>query len=176
MAKIDLELKKFSVGSPNGDSPVFGGMYEFCQRFCGGSLNAAQHMNQGLSDVTINWAGGLHHAKKAEASGFCYVNDICVAILELLKHHPRLSQIISPYFESKIRVMYLDIDVHHGDGVQEAFYLSDRVMTVSFHKYGRDFFPGTGDMYEIGEQQGKYYSVNVPLRVWFDFLLKSGLF
>lgn len=65
--------------------------------------------------------------------------------------------------------MYLDIDVHHGDGVQEAFYLSDRVMTVSFHKYGRDFFPGTGDMYEIGEQQGKYYSVNVPLRVWFDF-------
>jgi len=150
MSQFSAELKKFSVGSPNGDSPVFGGMYEFCQRFCGGSLNAAQHMNQGLSDVTINWAGGLHHAKKAEASGFCYVNDICVAILELLKHHPR--------------VMYLDIDVHHGDGVQEAFYLSDRVMTVSFHKYGRDFFPGTGDMYEIGEQQGKYYSVNVPLR------------
>ena len=99
--KIDSELKKFSVGSPNGDSPVFGGMYEFCQRFCGGSLNAAQHMNQGLSDVTINWAGGLHHAKKAEASGFCYVNDICVAILELLKHHPRLSQIISPLFNPK---------------------------------------------------------------------------
>ena len=68
--------------------------------------------------------------------------------------------------------MYLDIDVHHGDGVQEAFYLTDRVMTVSFHKYGRDFFPGTGDMYEIGEQQGKYYSVNVPLRVsFFSFFI-----
>ena len=72
------------------------------------------------------------------------------AIIELLKYHPR--------------VMYLDIDVHHGDGVQEAFYCSDRVMTVSFHKYAKDFFPGTGDCYEIGAQNGKYYSVNVPLK------------
>ena len=103
-----------------------------------------------MSDVTVNWAGGLHHAKKAEASGFCYVNDIAVAIIELLKYHPR--------------VMYLDIDVHHGDGVQEAFYGTDRVMTVSFHKYGNQFFPGTGDMFEIGEEAGKYYSVNVPLK------------
>lgn len=62
-------------------------------------------------------------------SGFCYVNDIVIAILELLKYHPR--------------VLYIDIDVHHGDGVQEAFYLTDRVMTVSFHKYGNYFFPGT---------------------------------
>ena len=81
-------------------------------------------------DVAINWAGGLHHAKKFEASGFCYVNDIVIAILELLKYHPR--------------VLYVDIDIHHGDGVQEAFYLTDRVMTVSFHKYGNLFFPGTG--------------------------------
>ena len=72
--------------------------------------------------------GGLHHAKKFEASGFCYVNDIVIAILELLKYH--------------VRVLYIDIDVHHGDGVQEAFYLTDRVMTVSFHKYGNFFFPG----------------------------------
>lgn len=73
--------------------------------------------------------GGLHHAKKFEASGFCYVNDIVIAILELLKYHAR--------------VLYIDIDVHHGDGVQEAFYLTDRVMTVSFHKYGNYFFPGS---------------------------------
>lgn len=144
------ELERFSVGQANGDSPVFGGMYEFCRRYTGGSLTAACHMNQGMSDVTVNWAGGLHHAKKAEASGFCYVNDIAVAIIELLKYHPR--------------VMYLDIDVHHGDGVQEAFYGTDRVMTVSFHKYGNQFFPGTGDMFEIGEEAGKYYSVNVPLK------------
>jgi histone deacetylase 1/2 len=68
----------------------------------------------------LNWAGGMHHAKKAEASGFCYVNDIVLAILELLKTHAR--------------VLYVDIDIHHGDGVEEAFYLTDRVMTVSFHK------------------------------------------
>ena len=63
-------------------------------------------------DVCINWAGGLHHAKKSEASGFCYVNDIVLAILELLKHHQR--------------VLYIDIDIHHGDGVEEAFYTTDR--------------------------------------------------
>ena len=84
------------------------------------------------------------------ASGFCYVNDIVIAILELLKYHQR--------------VLYIDIDIHHGDGVQEAFYLTDRVMTVSFHKYGNLFFPGTGDMYEIGAEVGRYYSVNVPLK------------
>lgn len=71
----------------------------------------------------------MHHAKKSEASGFCYVNDIVLGILELLKYHQR--------------VLYIDIDVHHGDGVEEAFYTTDRVMTVSFHKYG-EYFPGTG--------------------------------
>lgn len=86
--------------------------------------------------------------------GFCYVNDIVIGILELLKYHPR--------------VLYIDIDVHHGDGVQEAFYLTDRVMTVSLHKYGNCFFPGTGDMYEIGAECGRYYSVNVPLKEGID--------
>jgi hypothetical protein len=100
--------------------------------------------------VAINWAGGLHHAKKFEASGFCYINDIVLGILELLKYHPR--------------VLYLDIDIHHGDGVEEAFYTTDRVMTVSFHKYGDYFFPGTGDVKDVGVKGGKYYSVNVPLK------------
>lgn len=83
--------------------------------------------------------GGLHHAKKMEASGFCYVNDIVLAILELLKYHNR--------------VLYIDIDVHHGDGVEEAFYCTNRVMTVSFHRYG-DFFPGTGDIKDTGYGEG----------------------
>lgn len=77
-----------------------------------------------------------------------------IAILEMLKYHPR--------------VLYIDIDIHHGDGVQEAFYLTDRVMTVSFHKYGNYFFPGTGDMYEIGAESGRYYSLNVPLKEGID--------
>ncbi|KAF6041338.1 Hdac3 [Bugula neritina] len=72
------------------------------------------------------------------------------------------------YHSYHSRVLYIDIDIHHGDGVQEAFYLTDRVMTVSFHKYGNYFFPGTGDMYEIGAGSGRYYSVNVPLKEGID--------
>jgi len=106
-----------------------------------------------LTDIAINWAGGLHHAKKSEASGFCYINDIVLAILELLKYHQR--------------VLYIDIDIHHGDGVEEAFYTTDRVMTVSFHKFG-EYFPGTGDLRDIGAGRGKYYAVNFPLRDGID--------
>ncbi|KAF2300775.1 hypothetical protein GH714_015699 [Hevea brasiliensis] len=95
--------------------------------------DAARRLNNQLCDIAINWAGGLHHAKKCEASGLiCYINDLVLGILELLKYHAR--------------VLYIDIDVHHGDGVEEAFYFTDRVMTVSFHKYGDLFFPGTGDV------------------------------
>lgn len=73
-------------------------------------------------------------------AGFCYINDLVLAILELLKYHAR--------------VLYVDIDIHHGDGVEEAFYLCDRVMTVSFHKYGDYYFPGTGDIKDVGEKAG----------------------
>ncbi|KAK8832741.1 hypothetical protein WA577_004135 [Blastocystis sp. JDR] len=133
----------------NDDNPVFEGIFDFCQLYCGASLDAAARINLGLNPVCINWSGGLHHAKKAEASGFCYANDIVLAILELLKVHPR--------------VMYIDIDIHHGDGVEEAFYLTNRVMTVSFHKYG-NYFPGTGYLTDIGLEKGKNYAVNVPLK------------
>ena len=122
--------------------------------YTGGTLEAAMRLNAGDCDIAVNWSGGLHHAKKWEASGFCYVNDIVVGITELLKWHPR--------------VLYIDIDIHHGDGVEEAFQLTDRVMTVSFHKYGNFFFPRTGDMYDIGLGRGRYYSVNVPLREGMD--------
>lgn len=142
--------EKFNVGE---DSPVFDGLFEFCQISAGGSISAARELNTGRADVAINWAGGLHHAKKAEASGFCYVADCVLGILELLKRYDR--------------VMYIDIDIHHGDGVEEAFYTTDRVLTVSFHKYG-DFFPGTGHIDDIGIGHGKHYSVNVPLKDGMD--------
>ncbi|BFY99924.1 hypothetical protein BsWGS_02964 [Bradybaena similaris] len=144
-------LSLYNVGE---DCPVFDGMFDFCKMYTGASLEGAVKLNNNQCDIAINWSGGLHHAKKYEASGFCYVNDIVIAILELLKYHPR--------------VLYIDIDIHHGDGVQEAFYLTDRVMSVSFHKYGQYFFPGTGDMYEIGAESGRYYSVNVPLLTGID--------
>ncbi len=76
------QLQRFNVGE---DCPVFDGLFEFCQLYTSGSIGGAVCLNQGHSDIVINWAGGLHHAKKSEASGFCYVNDCVLAILELLK-------------------------------------------------------------------------------------------
>ncbi|XP_055827872.1 histone deacetylase 6-like [Solanum dulcamara] len=147
------QLKRFNLGSDCSDCPVFYGLFDFCQASAGGSIGAAVKLNQKDADIAINWAGGLHHAKKSAASGFCYVNDIVLGILELLKVHKR--------------VLYIDIDVHHGDGVEEAFYTTDRVMTVSFHKFG-DFFPGTGNIKDIGASTGKYYALNAPLKDGID--------
>ncbi|KAH8682229.1 hypothetical protein BX600DRAFT_374831 [Xylariales sp. PMI_506] len=150
MDSFQREQTKFNVGD---DCPVFDGLFEFCGISAGGSMEGAARLNRQRCDIAVNWAGGLHHAKKSEASGFCYVNDIVLGILELLRFNKR--------------VLYIDIDVHHGDGVEEAFYTTDRVMTVSFHKYG-EYFPGTGELRDIGIGQGKYYAVNFPLRDGID--------
>ncbi|KAL4260139.1 histone deacetylase family protein [Pleurotus pulmonarius] len=136
------------------DCPIFAEMYDFCRMYAGGSLAGARKLCAGTTDIAINWSGGLHHAKRGEASGFCYVNDIVLAILELLRYHPR--------------VLYIDIDIHHGDGVEHAFYQSNRVMTVSFHKYTGDFFPGTGKLDDNGHGSGKYFAINVPLQDGID--------
>lgn len=144
------EQGKFNVGD---DCPVFDGLFEFCGISAGGSMEGAARLNRGKCDIAVNWAGGLHHAKKSEASGFCYINDIVLGIIELLRF--------------KSRVLYIDIDVHHGDGVEEAFYTTDRVMTCSFHKYG-EYFPGTGELRDTGVGQGKNYAVNFPLRDGID--------
>ena len=145
---FEKRMGRFNVG-PTTDCPIFDGLYEFMSSCAGGSIDAGMKINHGQADMCVNWSGGLHHAKKSEASGFCYVNDIVLGILELLRYHPR--------------VLYIDIDIHHGDGVEEAFYTTDRVMTASFHKFG-DFFPGTGDLKDVGSSEGKYYSVNFPLK------------
>ncbi|KAL2180590.1 histone deacetylase RPD3-like protein [Thermothelomyces heterothallicus CBS 202.75] len=152
------EQGKYNVGD---DCPVFDGLFEFCGISAGGSMEGAARLNREKCDIAINWAGGLHHAKKSEASGFCYVNDIVLAILELLRF--------------KKRVLYVDIDVHHGDGVEEAFYTTDRVMTVSFHKYG-EYFPGTGELRDIGIGNGKHYAVNFPLRDGIDDVTYRTIF
>jgi len=139
------QIHRFSFGD---DCPIFDNMYYFCQRYTAGTILASEHIAKGDAEIAINWSGGLHHAKKFEASGFCYVNDCVLGILELLKTYQR--------------VLYVDIDCHHGDGVEEAFLTTNRVMTVSFHKYG-DYFPGTGSISDIGADEGKYYAVNYPL-------------
>lgn len=146
----NLELMKehllyFNIGE---DCPVFEGIWDYCCIYSTGSIIGAHLLSNNISQIAINWSGGLHHAKKNQASGFCYINDCVLAIVELLNVYER--------------VLYIDIDIHHGDGVEEAFLLTDRVMTLSFHKYF-EYFPGTGSIHDIGLERGKYHSVNVPL-------------
>ncbi|THU63607.1 hypothetical protein C4D60_Mb01t17600 [Musa balbisiana] len=176
-------LRRFNIDDV--ECPIFHGLYKFCQLYAGASISAARQINLDHYDIVINWSGGLHHAKKSMASGFCYVNDVVLAILSLLetRHvgpflflllilHHRLCIFLldSVYGDIYVclfgicmqRVLYVDIDIHHGDGVEEAFYTTDRVMTVSFHKFG-GYFPGTGHIDDIGCDGGKHYAVNVPL-------------
>lgn len=134
---------------PGSDNPVYEGAFEFNSIAAGGSIGGAQRLASGSTDIAINWAGGLHHAKKTGASGFCYINDIVLGILELLRTFPR--------------VLYVDVDCHHGDAVEEAFYTSERVLTCSLHKFG-DFFPGTGFVEDRGVGKGWRYAMNVPFR------------
>jgi histone deacetylase 1/2 len=152
------QLMYFNI---NEDCPIFDGIYDFCKIYTTGSILGAHLLNTNQSQIAINWSGGLHHAKKCQASGFCYVNDCVLAILELLEYHQR--------------VLYIDIDVHHGDGVEEAFYSTDRVMTLSFHKY-EDFFPGTGSLFDKGVGKGKNHSINVPYYEGMDDLLYESMF
>ncbi len=154
----------FGVGE---DCPIFDGLFEYCSLYAGASIDAARKLTSHQSDIAINWSGGLHHAKKAEASGFCYINDIVLAILQLLRHHSR--------------VLYIDIDVHHGDGVEQAFWSTDRVLTLSFHKYDKEtFFPGTGPLDDTGpthpDNPGAHHSLNVPLNDGIDDLSYQWLF
>jgi len=140
-------LRRHGLGE---DCPIFDGLFRFCQLVGGGTLCAARAIASGADSCAVHWAGGLHHAKRSEASGFCYVNDLVLGILELLRAHAR--------------VMYVDLDIHHGDGVEEAFWLSDRVLTVSVHKHGDGFFPGSGALDDVGAGAGLGHSVNIPLR------------
>jgi len=153
------QLQRFNLGE---DCPVFDGLFDYCQLYTSGSLGGADRINQNLTDIVINWAGGMHNPKASEASGFGYVNDCVLAILELLKKHKR--------------VLYIDMDLHHGDGVEEAFFSTNRVMTVSFHAKFGGMFPGSGDASDIGYKEGKNYAINVPLEEGVDDDSYRGIF
>ncbi|KAF2119548.1 hypothetical protein BDV96DRAFT_486982 [Lophiotrema nucula] len=154
----DASHLAFGFGGESNDCPVFDGLWNYVCLYSGASMHAAHNLTNKQSDIAINWSGGLHHAKKNLASGFCYVNDIVLAIQHLLTQNQR--------------VLYIDIDVHHGDGVEQAFESTDRVFTLSYHKYGNDrngwpFFPGTGNITDMGPtdptNRGKGHTLNIPL-------------
>jgi acetoin utilization protein AcuC len=137
-----------------GDNPVFPGMYEAALLSTGASVQAAEMVADGTVRAAFNPSGGLHHAMAGYASGFCVFNDPAVAINMLRRRG--------------LRVAYVDIDAHHGDGVQTAFYADDDVMTISLHESGQYLFPGTGGVNEMGMGRGRGYSVNVPLFPYTD--------
>jgi acetoin utilization protein AcuC len=136
-------------GLGSGDNPVFPMMHESSALVVGGSLVAAELVTSGQASHAFNPGGGLHHAMRNRASGFCVYNDCAVVIawLRMLG----------------LRVLYTDTDAHHGDGVQAIFYEDPGVLTISFHETGRYLFPGTGATSERGVGAGFGYSVNVPL-------------
>lgn len=132
------------------DDPVFPGMHRASARVVAATLAAAAAVHDGRADHAVNLAGGLHHAMPGSAGGFCIYNDISVAIAWLLEQGVQ-------------RVAYVDVDVHHGDGVQTCFWDDPRVMTISLHEDPRSLFPGTGRPDEVGGRGAEGCAVNIAL-------------
>jgi acetoin utilization protein AcuC len=139
----------FLYGLGDAENPVFPGFYDWACLGTAGTLEAARLVAEEGVSAAFNLAGGYHHAHRSKAAGFSYLNDAVIAINYLLAKGKR--------------VVYLDIDAHHGDGVQEAYYDTDQVLVISMHESGIYFFPGTGFENETGVGKGLGYTVNLPL-------------
>ncbi len=139
----------FLYGLGDAENPVFPGFYDWACLGTAGTLEATRLVSEEGYSAAFNLAGGYHHAHRSKASGFSYLNDAVIAINSLLSKGKR--------------VVYLDIDAHHGDGVQEAYYDTDQVLVISLHESGIYFFPGTGFENELGTGKGFGYTVNLPL-------------
>lgn len=147
-ASTDPGYVGYGMGTP--DDPVFHAMHTSAALIAGGSISAAELVLTGRATHAVNIAGGLHHAMRRSASGFCVYNDAALAIAHLLAAGAE-------------RVAYVDVDVHHGDGVQAAFYADPRVLTISLHQDGHTLFPGTGFAGETGAPGAEGTAVNVAL-------------
>ena len=146
-----LTNQTLAMGLGTADCPIFADMFEYISLAVGASICAAREILQGSTKIAFNPSGGFHHAFPARAAGFCYMNDVVLAIMELTG--------------AGKKVLFLDIDVHHSDGVQHAFYNRSDVMTISMHESGKTLFPGTGFTNELGDGSGYGYSINLPLPV-----------
>jgi acetoin utilization protein AcuC len=148
-ATCDLTPEGLHMGLGGPETPVFKNVFEYSSWACGAALNAAGLLLEGRADIAFNLLGGLHHAMPERAAGFCYLNDMVLACLKLAG--------------AGKRVLYLDVDAHHGDGVQAAFYQRNDVLTLSLHESGKTLFPWGGFENETGEGPGSGYNLNVPL-------------
>ncbi|MGM9924292.1 MAG: acetoin utilization protein AcuC [Bacillus sp. (in: firmicutes)] len=144
------EEQAANYGLDTEDTPIFPDMHEATALLVGGTLTAVDAVMSGRADHALSLGGGLHHSFIGKASGFCVYNDCSVAIRYLQKHY-------------NARVLYVDTDAHHGDGVQWSFYDDDQACTFSIHETGRYLFPGTGNINERGQGKGYGYCFNVPI-------------
>ena len=151
LAAVKLEKPDLAFGLGSDDTPVFPGIYEASRLLAGASIDAARRIVRENCSA-FNIGGGLHHAMPSNASGFCVFDDPALAIAVLRERFDR--------------ILYIDIDGHHGDGVQQIFYIDPHVLTVSLHESGLYLFPGTGFIDEIGIGPGKGYSVNIPMPMY----------
>ncbi len=147
------DARTFGLGT--SDCPVVPGMHRVAMRAADATVSAAELVASGAAQRAVHLTGGLHHAHRARASGFCLVNDLALAIEHLTRRRG-------------LRVAYVDVDVHHGDGVQGIFWERADVLTVSVHQSGRTLFPGTGAEDEIGAGAGRGFAVNLPLAPFID--------
>jgi acetoin utilization protein AcuC len=138
-----------NYGLGSGDNPVFPGLYDWSLLVTGATLECIRQIRYENRRIAFNIAGGLHHALSNRSSGFCYLNDPAIGIARMV--------------QDGLRVVYLDLDVHHGDGVEAAFYNTDQVLTISIHQNGHTLFPGTGFPGEMGQGPGRGFAVNLPL-------------
>jgi acetoin utilization protein AcuC len=157
-----LSLQSLDIGLGTPETPVFRDLWDYAVHAAGASLAAADLILAGTADIVFTPWGGFHHAFPEKAAGFCYLNDVVLACLRLADRGQR--------------VLFLDVDAHHGDGVQAAFYNRRDVMNISLHESGKTLFPWGGFEDEIGTGDGRGYNVNIPLPAeiydeayWFAF-------
>ncbi len=148
LKEFDPGIMKYGLGT--GDCPIFKGLYDCCTVVAGSTLAGTRLLIDKRADIVFAPGGGFHHAFRDHAEGFCYVNDCVLGIKDLLANGFK-------------RVAYIDLDAHHGNGVQDAFYKDNNVLTISIHETGRSLYPGSGFEDEIGEGTGKGFNVNLPM-------------
>jgi acetoin utilization protein AcuC len=165
----NISLETLERGLGTEDNPVLPGIYEWSLLAAGGTYEALDYLMKGDVLIAFNPLGGFHHGMPGHAEGFCYVNDISIALMDAIERLPEQ------------RIVYLDIDAHHGNGVQEAFYKDPRVLVISVHETGKTLYPWSGYETEIGEGEGMGFTVNFPLESGsddevFNFALDEAVF
>jgi acetoin utilization protein AcuC len=147
--QVSLDMLERGLGT--ADTPILRGLYDWSVRAAGGTYSSMKDILEGRAQVAFNPLGGFHHARRGNAEGFCYINDIVIALMGALQNKPH------------VKIAYVDFDAHHGNGVQEAFYEDRRVLFISVHETGRTLYPWSGSETETGHGVAEGYTVNIPL-------------